>query len=179
MPILKAKGDTFSIIIPPCRGTCSHVAALTQAIAPTPRTKVTYSEELLSNFIGIRNALIKMLVAHGLNHFKVMDCCFTTDCKLAWTYCWSAQGFRQGWSTFYQRWLQTSGKVLLGFSVVVVYRCYQALFYGIYCCCWVPSVVMILSCWIPPTVVRDCCCDGLLLFILNHCGEVVPVTCCC
>jgi hypothetical protein len=42
-----------------------------------------YSEELLSNFIGIRNALIKMLVAQGLNNFKVTDCCCTTYKHLA------------------------------------------------------------------------------------------------
>jgi hypothetical protein len=39
-----------------------------------------YSESLLLNFIGMHNALIKMLVAHCLNNFKVMDCCCRTDC---------------------------------------------------------------------------------------------------
>jgi hypothetical protein len=79
MPILWAKKDTPCVIIPPiprylfarCCGDTSHC---TNAGDPG------YSTHLLSEFLQMRNNLIKHLVGSGLKNFKVLDVCCTTTC---------------------------------------------------------------------------------------------------
>ncbi len=79
LPILKAKGTKPCVIIPPlprylfsrCCGDTSHC---------TNANQPGFESGLLSDFMKLRNDLIRNLVQSGITDFKVMDTCCTTAC---------------------------------------------------------------------------------------------------
>jgi hypothetical protein len=77
VPILLEKKDIPCVIVPPIprylfSRCCSDTGHCTNAQDPE------YSEKLLSDFLRLRNDLIKNLVAAGVTNFKVLDACCTT-----------------------------------------------------------------------------------------------------
>jgi hypothetical protein len=81
MPIIKAKGVKPAVIIPPLprylfTRCCSDADHCTNA------NEENFSAKLLTNFVQLRNELIKHLVSEGLTNFKIMDSCCVTNCGL-------------------------------------------------------------------------------------------------
>jgi lysophospholipase L1-like esterase len=81
MPIIKAKGAKPAVIIPPLprylfTRCCSDADHCTNA------NEENFSAKLLTNFVQLRNELIKQLVSEGITNFKVMDLCCVTNCSL-------------------------------------------------------------------------------------------------
>ncbi len=81
MPIIKAKGAKLAVIIPPLprylfTRCCSDADHCTNA------NDKNFSAKLLTNFVQLRNELIKQLVSEGITNFKVMDLCCVTNCSL-------------------------------------------------------------------------------------------------
>jgi hypothetical protein len=77
--ILVAKQDTNYVIIPPMprylfARCCNDPGHCTNA------KDKEYSQSLLTDFLQLRNNLIRQLVAKGLSNFKFLDTCCTTTC---------------------------------------------------------------------------------------------------
>ncbi len=79
IPILKAKGNKPCVIIPPIPR-CLFSRCCSDTSHCTNADDSNFAETMVAGFLRQRTNMIRQLVQSGLNNFKVLDSCCTTNC---------------------------------------------------------------------------------------------------
>ncbi len=78
-PIFKAKGNKPCVIIPPIPR-CLFSRCCSDTSQGTNADEGNFVETMVTGFLHQRTDMIRQLVQSGLNNFKVLDSCCTTNC---------------------------------------------------------------------------------------------------